>query len=107
MKKLIILFTLFFFNTAVVQAAEDAQHRTQTTEADVAPTEGVLKKVNKVQNTIIIQHETIKNLDMPPMTMLFNVEDPSMIHGLKAGDHVQFKAIESHGALVVTWIRVQ
>ena len=44
---------------------------------------------------------------MPPMTMLFNVKDPSLMAGLKAGDHIQFKAIDSKGALTVTWIRVK
>ena len=62
---------------------------------------------HKAQGTLIIQHEEIKSLGMPPMTMLFNVKDPSMISGLKAGDHIQFKAIEINGALIVTWIQVK
>lgn len=107
MKKIMILLIVFLSHSLIVQAVEDAQHKVQATEADTATTDGVLKKVNKAQGTLIIQHEEIKSLGMPPMTMLFNVKDPSMISGLKAGDHIQFKAIEINGALIVTWIQVK
>ena len=109
MKKIIILLVLFSNYSLVALAAEETQHKVQVSEPEAAAslTDGVLKKVNMAQGTLIIQHEEIKNLDMPPMTMLFNVKDPSLMAGLKAGDHIQFKAIDSKGALIVTWIRVK
>ena len=44
----------------------------------------------------------IPNLDMPPMTMVFVVKDPSQLKGLKVGDSVQFTAEQLNGAYTVT-----
>ena len=108
MKKMMISL-LLLCSVLAAQAAENPQQKLQvkTPSAKQDLTNGVLRKVNKVQSTLIIQHEEIKSLGMPAMTMLFNVKDPSILSGLKAGDHVQFKAIDSKGALIVTWIQLK
>ena len=46
----------------------------------------------------------IKNLDMPPMTMVFQVKDPAMLEKVKAGDKVQFTVDNLNGALTVLTI---
>jgi Cu/Ag efflux protein CusF len=108
MKKMMISL-LLLCSVLAAQAAENPQQKLQvkTPSAKQDLTNGVLRKVNKVQSTLIIQHEEIKSLGMPAMTMLFNVKDPSILSGLKAGDHIQFKAIESKGTLIVTWIQLK
>ena len=68
-------------------------------------TEGEIRKVDKETKKITIKHGAIKNLDMPGMTMVFQVKDPSMLDKVKAGDKVRFKAEKAGGAIVVTEIQ--
>lgn len=65
-------------------------------------TEGVIRKIDKENRKITIRHGEIKNLDMPPMTMVFKVKDPAMLDTVKAGDNVQFRAEKSAGSFVIT-----
>ena len=69
-------------------------------------TEGEIRKVDKDTKKITIKHAEIKNLDMPGMTMLFQVKDPAMLDRVKPGDKVKFKAEKAGGAIVVTEIEV-
>ena len=73
------------------------------TAADMA--EGVVRKVSKDVGKVTLRHGEIKNLDMPPMTMVFQVNDRAMLDGLEPGDKVRFSAeTTAGGALVVTRI---
>ena len=63
---------------------------------------GEIRKVDKTTSKITIKHGAIKNLDMPPMTMVFQVRDPALLEKAKAGDKVRFSAEQQQGALVVT-----
>jgi len=65
---------------------------------------GKVRKVNKEANKITLRHGEIKNLEMPPMTMVFRVKDPAMLDMVKAGDKVQFTAENIGGALTITAI---
>lgn len=67
-------------------------------------TSGEVRKVDKEAKKITIKHGEIKNLGMPPMTMVFQVKDPAMLDKLKAGDKVQFVAEDLNGALTITSI---
>ena len=69
-------------------------------------TEGEIRKVDKDTKKITIKHGEIKNLDMPGMTMLFQVKDPAMLDMVKAGDKVKFKAEKAATGIVVTEIQV-
>ena len=69
-------------------------------------TEGEIRKVDKDTKKITIKHGEIKNLDMPGMTMLFQVRDPAMLDMVKAGDKVKFKAEKAATGIVVTQIQV-
>ena len=69
-------------------------------------TEGEIRKVDKDTKKITIKHGEIKNLDMPGMTMLFQVKDPAMLDTVKAGDKVRFKAEKSATGIVVTEMQV-
>ena len=68
-------------------------------------TRAEVRKVDKDNNKITLKHGDIKNLDMPGMTMVFQVKDPALLDRVKAGDKVQFKAEKSGSALVVTEIQ--
>lgn len=56
---------------------------------------------------VTIKHGQLKNLDMPPMTMVFQVADPAMLDGLKIGDPIIFVAQKTGKRLTVTKIEVK
>jgi Cu/Ag efflux protein CusF len=68
------------------------------------PSEGEVRKVDKEAKKITIKHGPLKNLDMPPMTMVFQVKDPALLDKVKAGDQVKFRAEKLGGAFTVTAI---
>ena len=120
MKKLDKLFVLFALlgGAAAAQAASHAgAPMTMPMEAkkempaaaggmvmgDMA--DGEIRKVDMENKKITIKHGEIKNLDMPGMTMVFQVKDPAMLTTVKTGDKVRFKAEKSGGAMVVTEIQ--
>ena len=46
---------------------------------------------------LTLKHGEIKNLEMPPMTMVFRVADTSVVGDLKPGDKVRFRAEQISG----------
>ena len=70
--------------------------------ADPHWTDAEVRKVDKEAGKVTLRHGEIKNLDMPAMTMVFQVKDRSWLEHLKAGDKVRFAAEKSNGAYVVT-----
>ena len=69
-------------------------------------TEGEIRKIDKDAKKLTIRHGEIKSLDMPPMTMVFQVNDPAMLDKVKAGDMVRFAAEKTAaGRIVVTDIQ--
>ena len=73
--------------------------------ATIEMTDGVIRKVDKNNNRITIKHGEIKNLDMPGMTMVFQVQQPELLDKVQVGDKVKFRAEKSGSALVVTEIQ--
>ncbi|WP_256387735.1 copper-binding protein [Polaromonas sp. AER18D-145] len=67
--------------------------------------DGEVRKVDMDTKKITIRHGEIKNLDMPGMTMVFQVKDPALLSKVKAGDKVRFKAEKSGGTIVATDIQ--
>ena len=64
-----------------------------------------VRKIDKEAGKITLKHGEIRNLDMPPMTMVFSVKDKAMLEQIKAGDKVKFKAAKEGGNYVVTEIQ--
>jgi len=65
-------------------------------------TEAEVRKVDKDNKKITLKHAEIKNLEMPPMTMVFQVNDAALLEKFKAGDKVRFKASKQGGNIVAT-----
>jgi len=87
-------------------AAALAQAPAQTTPpVDSAPalekSEAEVRKIDLSAGKITLQHGDIKNLDMPPMTMVFQVKDPALLGQVKAGDKIRFTADKINGAYTV------
>ena len=91
MKVLAPLFALLTASAVLAQAA------LPLAEAEV-------RKVDLDAKKITLKHGEIKNLDMPPMSMVFQVKDPAVLEKLKAGDKVQFTADKINGAFTVMTI---
>jgi Cu(I)/Ag(I) efflux system protein CusF len=67
-------------------------------------TDGEIRKVDKGAKKITIKHGPLPALDMPAMTMVFQVKDPAMLDQVKQGDKVRFEAQKLGGAFTVTRI---
>lgn len=65
-------------------------------------TNGIVRKIDKENSKITIKHEEIKNLDMPPMTMVFQVRNKTLIDKVQVGETVKFIVVQEGGKLVLT-----
>jgi Cu(I)/Ag(I) efflux system periplasmic protein CusF len=64
--------------------------------------EAEVRKVDKDAKKVTLKHGPIKNLDMPGMTMVFQVRDASLFDKFAAGDKIMFTAEQLQGAFVMT-----
>lgn len=85
--------TLLFSAAPVMAAAET-----------VAPTDGIIKRLDRASGTVTITHGELPNLNMGPMTMSFKAKTPAMLKKWKEGDKIRFRAAEVKGELTVTSI---
>ena len=65
-------------------------------------TKGIVKKVNMKAKKVTIIHEELTKLEMPAMTMVFEVGSPDMLEKLKSGDQIEFVAERVKGKLTIT-----
>lgn len=83
-----------------------AHHPQATAQAPATElTEGEIRKVDKSAGKITVKHGEIKNLDMPPMTMVFGVKDAAMLDKVKQGDKVRFRVASEEGKFTITEIQ--
>ncbi|MFC4172863.1 copper-binding protein [Microvirga sp. GCM10011540] len=85
------------------QAAAPAQAAAQPAAANLPTVSGTIEKVDAGAGKVTIDHGPIPNLDMDAMTMVFRVQDPALLQGVKAGDKVQFQADRVNGQISVVW----
>lgn len=67
--------------------------------------EGEVRRVDKAAGKITLRHGEIKQLEMPPMTMVFEVKDKALLDTVKPGDKVNFKVINEQGKMIVTELK--
>jgi uncharacterized cupredoxin-like copper-binding protein/Cu/Ag efflux protein CusF len=65
---------------------------------------GEIRRVDREASKVTIKHGPMDALDMPAMTMVFQVKDPALLDNLKAGDQVMFQAEKAGSGFVVTKI---
>ncbi|MBI5936688.1 MAG: copper-binding protein [Betaproteobacteria bacterium] len=70
-------------------------------QADVALSEGTIKKVDKAAGKVTIAHGPLGNLGMPSMTMVFRVKNAAWLEQMKVGDKIRFLADRVDGAFTV------
>ena len=70
--------------------------------AQTPSVDGEVTKIDLAQARVTLKHGEIKNLDMPPMTMVFRVANPKLLDRLAVGDKVRFAAEKVNGSYTVT-----
>lgn len=100
-----------FAGVAYAQSASGHDHHAAAPAANVAQapqaemSEGEVRKIDLENKKITLKHGPLKNLDMPAMTMTFQVSDSAMLGKVKVGDKVRFVAANPGGKLTVTEIQ--
>ncbi len=102
-----LLIALALSSPAIAQQKPDEHAAHHPAGAASAPagsgmTDAEVRKVDKAVAKLTLKHGEIKNLNMPPMTMVFSVKDKAVLDRFKAGDKVRFKAIDNNGKYTVT-----
>ena len=107
-----LIVSAIFAIAALTPAANFAQAQTELGQSGARKpdprkdiTAGEVRKVDKDAGKLTIKHDDIRNLDMPAMTMVFQVKDKSTLDKLQAGDKIKFKALSENGKLVATEIQ--
>ena len=111
MKKLtlvaaVLFSTAFSAGNVLAQTTAPAPATAPTATIEKAPmkdaAEGEVRKIDKDAKKITLKHGPIKNLDMPGMTMVFQVKDAALLDKFVAGDKILFTVEQQQGAFVVT-----
>lgn len=85
----------------------DAKPAAAKTVADTTSmSDAEVRKIDKDAKKITLKHGEIKNLEMPAMTMVFQVKDTALLDKVKAGDKVKFKAEKVPSGYAVTEIEM-
>lgn len=67
--------------------------------------EGEVRKIDKDAGKLTLKHGPIKHMDMPGMTMVFQVNDKSLLDKVKVGEKIRFQLVSEQGRYVVTEIQ--
>lgn len=78
----------------------------ESSAAEPAMADGEIRKVDMDAGKITIKHGELKNLSMPPMTMVFRAKDAGMLQQVKSGDKVRFVADKVNGQFTVMQIEL-
>ena len=59
--------------------------------------DGTIRRIDTSSQKMTIKHEEIKELSMPPMTMVFRLKDPMWTVQFNVGDLIQFRVVDLGG----------
>lgn len=76
-----------------------------TSQAPAEEVDGEVRKIDKSAKKVTLRHDDIKSLNMPAMTMVFQVKDAANLDQLKVGDKVKFKVMNDAGKFTITEMR--
>ena len=83
-----------------------SQHSAAPANGSAAATsQGEVRKIDAANQKITLRHGPLANIGMPPMTMVFQVQDAAQLEGLKVGDKVSFVAQQQGSQFVVTELK--
>lgn len=87
--------------------SHDGHHVTPAVSTPAPVTDGLptaeaeVRRVDLQAGKVSLRHGDIPNLDMPPMTMVFQVKDATWLQQIKVGDKVRFTADKVNGTYTV------
>ena len=99
---LLLAASLFTPLATLAQTPAEAPAASSATSAAPVWAEGEIRRLDRDGQKITLRHGDIKNLDMPPMTMVFQVKDPALLDKAGVGAKVRFTAVQETGRYVVT-----
>ena len=99
---LIIAAAVFSSTFSVASLATSHTAAPAHAEHHGASAEGEVRRIDKEQKKLTIRHGPIANLDMPAMTMVFQVQDAAVLDQVKVGDKIRFNAEKVGGSYTVT-----
>jgi Cu(I)/Ag(I) efflux system periplasmic protein CusF len=70
-------------------------------DAHLPKVDAEVRRVDTSANKVTLRHGEIPNLNMPPMTMVFQAQDPAMLEGLNTGDNVWVTVERLNGAYTI------
>ena len=91
--------------SATPLAAQVSAGPIQIAQAARGTSEGEIRDIDRGAKKVTIKHQAFKGLDMPAMTMTFQVRDVRVLDRVKAGDKVSFQVEQVGSAMVVTAIQ--
>jgi len=68
-------------------------------------TKGEVRRIDLENKKITIKHEEIKNLEMPPMSMVFYVDNSALLKEISLGDQIEFIANQKGSKYFVKQIK--
>ncbi len=98
---IIIASTLFTMSSASFAASHTAVPASAAAATSLPMADAEIRKIDLENKKVTLKHGEIKNLDMPGMTMVFQVKDITMLEKIKSGDKVVFTADKVDGAYTV------
>jgi Cu/Ag efflux protein CusF len=97
MKQLLVLVAALALAAPALAQHSHGAGAAGATASAAALTDGEVRKVDKAARKVTIKHGPIANVDMPAMTMAFDVKDPALLDKVKDGEKVRFR-VEKEGA---------
>ena len=61
-----------------------------------------IRKIDIENGKVTLKHEALTEFNMGAMTMVFRVEDPSMLKSFSVGDRVRFVPVKKNGQFLVS-----
>ena len=93
------------FLVPLAHADSGHQKKAASEASQPAPmADGEIRRIDKDAKKITIKHGPLESLDMPAMTMVFQVRDLAMLERVKVGDKVKFQAEKIGGGFAVVKI---
>jgi Cu(I)/Ag(I) efflux system periplasmic protein CusF len=103
---IIIASTLFTMSAASFAASHAAAPASAASATALPMADAEIRKIDLENKKVTLKHGEIKNLDMPGMTMVFQVKDAAMLEKVKMGDKVKFTADKLSGAYTVMSLEI-
>lgn len=87
-------------------AHSHAGHGSMAATQSDSTVDGEIRQIDKTAGTLTIEHGEIRQVGMPPMTMMFPVKDKALLGKVREGDKVLFSLASEGGNMVVTAIEL-